>query len=467
MSLRLRLLLFIAAVNVGVLLLVVWLGTRVAWTVEPVAARSLGEAMRVAETEELPAGLAGHPEIRFVVRLPPGGDEAEGFWPQAAEAEVEAVKERLMRLVEQGQPRLDYDREGVLRIRTAPDAAWPAWYVAFSERAGWEALEGLRRIFILLGVGTLLLIAGTYLVLRKMVLRPLEQLASAARAVAEGRPPQAVVRPRGRDEVAHLVDNFNKMAAEVHEYQVRLEERVLDALGRVKAAENRLVVAQRLAATGTLAAGFAHEINNPLGGVLNAVRTLRERDLSPEKREEYFTLALDGLARIRTIVERILDFTPRRQGPTGVDIAEVCGRAANLALHRAERQGVRIDLQADDPVPGVVGDAQELTQAVLNLILNAIDAVPEGQEGTVAARARREGAEAILEVADDGVGMDAETVRRCVDLFFSTKPEGEGTGLGLAIVQHIVTDHGGALGIDSEKGRGTTVRIRLPIGPGE
>jgi signal transduction histidine kinase len=466
-SLRLRLLLFIAGVNVGVLLLVVWLGTRAAWTVEPVAARSLAEAVRVAESEELSAGLAGHPEIRFVVRLPPGGDEAEGFWPQAAEAEVEGIEARLLRLVERGQSQLIYDRAGVLRISTAPDAAWPAWYVAFSERAGWEALEGLRRIFILLGVGTLLLIAGTYLVLRKLVLRPLEQLAAASRAVAEGRRPQAVDRPRGDDEVAHLVDNFNKMAAEVHEYQERLEERVLDALGRVKAAENRLVVAQRLAATGTLAAGFAHEINNPLGGVLNAIRTLRERELAPEKREEYFVLALDGLARIRTIVERILDFTPRQRAPTNVDVAEVCGRAVSLALHRAERHGAQIDLQADDPVRSVVGDAQELTQAVLNLILNAIDAVPEGQPGTVVVRARREGAVAVLEVADDGAGMDAETVRRCVDLFFSTKPEGEGTGLGLAIVQHIVTDHGGALDIDSHKGRGTTVRIRLPIGPAE
>lgn len=467
MSLRLRLLLFIAAVNVGLLLLVVLLGTRAAWTVEPVAARSLGEAIRVAEAEEPPAGLTDNPEIRFVVRLPAGGNEAEGFWPQAAEAEVEAIEARLLRLVERGQPLLEYDRRGVLRVVTAPDAAWSAWYVAFSERAAWEALEGLRRIFILLGVGTLLLIAGTYLVLRKMVLRPLEQLAAASRAVAEGRRPQVVERPRGHDEVAHLVDNFNKMAAEVYEYQERLEERVLDALSRVKAAENRLVVAQRLAATGTLAAGFAHEINNPLGGVLNAMRTLRERALSPERREEYFTLALDGLGRIRTIVERILDFTPRQRAPTNVDVAEVCARAANLALHRAERHGAAIDLQADDPVRGVVGDAQELTQAVLNLILNAIDAVPEGGTGTVAVRAWREGAEAVLEVADDGAGMDAETVRRCVDLFFSTKPEGEGTGLGLAIVQHIVTDHGGALDIDSQEGRGTTVRIHLPIGPAE
>jgi signal transduction histidine kinase len=465
LSLRLRLLLLIAAVNIGVLLLVVFLGLGTRETAEPVAPGTLADAMRVAEAAELDRP-ARYPDLRYLVRLPAGGDEAEGFWPADAEAEVDEVRERLLRLVEEGQPRLEYDGRGVMRINPAPRAEWPAWYVAFSDRARWKALEGLRRIFIVVGAGTLLLIVGTYLVLRHIVLRPLEQLADASRAVAEGRPPPTVARPRGHDEVAHLVDTFNRMAREVHEYQMRLEERVLDALGRVKAAENRLVVAQRLAATGTLAAGFAHEINNPVGGVLNALRKLRMGDLPPEKHQEYFELAFDGLGRIRTIVERILHFTPRQREPTDMDAAEVCRRAVGLARHRAERRGIAVDQRADAPVTGFIGDAQELTQAVLNLILNAIDAIPEGKGGTVRVEARREGAEAVLEVADDGVGMDAETARRCVDLFFSTKPEGEGSGLGLAIVQHIVTDHGGALEIDSREGAGTTVRIRLPASAG-
>jgi signal transduction histidine kinase len=264
--------------------------------------------------------------------------------------------------------------------------------------------------------------------------------------------------------MANLVSTFNGMAREVNEYQQHLEERVLGALSRARAAENRLVVAQRLAATGTLAAGFAHEINNPLGGTLNALRKLKAGGLPDERREEYFELALDSLHRIRTIVERILNFTPRQREPADVDVADVCQRAASLAGHRAERRGITVAVDADRPVPGVVGDAQELTQAVLNLILNAIDAVPAGRGGTVRVSARTEDGEAVLEVEDDGVGMDDETARRCVDLFYSTKEEGEGTGLGLAIVQHIVTDHGGALDIDTEPGRGTTIRIRFPLG---
>ncbi|MGH7163413.1 MAG: sensor histidine kinase, partial [Planctomycetota bacterium] len=152
--------------------------------------------------------------------------------------------------------------------------------------------------------------------------------------------------------------------------------------------------------------------------------------------------------------------------PSPVDAAEICRRAAELARHRADRRSARLVVAASGPLPGVVGDAQELQQAVLNLLLNAIDAIPEGRGGTVSVGARREGSEIVLEVVDDGVGMDAETRARCVDLFYSTKPEGEGTGLGLGIVQHIATDHGGTLEIESEKGKGTRVCVRLPAAGG-
>jgi len=461
-SLRLRLLLVIAAVNVGVLLLVVGLGTATAGSKEQVSARALREAFELAESPEL-ANENLSPAIRFVVRYRPHNEKMEGTWAEEAVPEVERWRDELLRLLEEGEARLDYDRDGVTRVNPSPKAEWSAWRVGFTSLAHQEALEGLQQTFILLSAGTILLIGGTYLILRVLVLRPLEQLAQASRAVAEGKSPPSVPRPRGNDEVATLVDDFNRMAAEVHEYQMHLEDRVLDALGRASAAEGRLVVAQRLAATGTLAAGFAHEINNPLGGVLNALRKLREGNLPPAKHEEYFELAFDGLERIRTIVERILHFTPRQAEPTDVDVAEACSRAVGLALHRAERRGVRLELDCPEPVRGIVGDPQELTQALLNLILNAIDAFPEGRGGTVHVSARREGREAVAEVADDGVGMDPETARRCVDLFFSTKPEGEGTGLGLAIVQHIVTDHGGSMEIQSREGEGTRVILRLPI----
>lgn len=461
MSLRLRLLLLIAAINVGVLLLVVWLGLRTAEALEPVGPRALAEAMRIAQAEDM-AETRPWRAVRWATRMRRGGSEFERYGPTGNLDEIKAREQDLLRRLEMRDAGLRYDRDGLTRINLSPKAEWRAYHVAFSDQAHWEALEGLRRIFIVLCVGTLLLIAGTYFVLRRLVLVPLERLAQASRAVAAGAAPPAVPRPHGDDEMSTLVDDFNRMASEVHEYQAHLEERVLDALRRAKAAENRLVIAQRLAATGTLAAGFAHEINNPLGGVLNALRKLRDGDLAPARRQEYFELAADGLQRIRTIVERILHFTPQRREPADVDVADVCRRAVELARHQAERRGIRLEVAASKAVPGVVGDSQELTQAVLNLVLNAVDAIPEDGGGTIRVGVRAEDDEAVLEVADDGCGMDEQTVRQCVDLFFSTKPEGEGTGLGLAIVQHIVTDHGGTLDIDSRRGEGTTVRIRLP-----
>ena len=139
-------------------------------------------------------------------------------------------------------------------------------------------------------------------------------------------------------------------------------------------------------------------------------------------------------------------------------------RELEASLEAVKTRLAELTMAVERPIEGVVGDSQELTQAVLNLIFNAIDAIPEGRPGHVEVRARTVGDDAQIEVEDDGGGMDAETVQRCVDLFFSTKPEGEGTGLGLGIVQHIVVDHGGTLDIDSEPDRGTRVRIRLPRG---
>ncbi len=464
MSLRLRILLLIAAVNVIVLLLVVWLGLETAQQAQLVGPRALEEAFRYAHADK--PGVFTRDATNFLVTVvgPAGDATVVSYAPPEMATEAEEAGERLLQLHRTGEAVYKLDRVGLTVVELGAREV-RAFYVRFNERARREGLHPLRTIYILLSAGTVLLIGGTYLILSVLVLWPLEQLLEASQSVAEGKPPRAIPVPTGDSEVARLVDTFNRMAAEVHEYQQHLEERVLSALDRVTAAEKRLVVAQRLAATGTLAAGFAHEINNPVGGILNAVRKLREGGLSEDRRHEYFDLVVDGLDRIRTIVERILHFTPSRQEPATLNAAEMCVRAAALAAHRAERHGVEIEVRAADPVP-VVGDHQELTQAVLNLLLNAVDAIPEDRGGRVQLVARRSGDEALLEVSDDGLGMDPETARRCVDFFFSTKPEGEGTGLGLAIVQHIVTDHGGSLDIESEEGKGTTVRIRLPADSG-
>jgi signal transduction histidine kinase len=462
-SLRLRILLLIAAVNVAVLLLIIWLGLETSAQADLVGPRAIDEAFQIAHDDrpwEFPRST-----VNYLVRLggPGRGTDPEIIAPPEFQGEAHRMRERLEGLVQEGRAYSRLSRIGWTVVYSAKDVEWQAWHVGFNELASREGIRSLQTIYVLVSVGTVLLVLGTYLVLRALIFRPLHELVEASKGLAEGRPPEPVARRGGHDEMARLIDAFNLMAEEVHEYQQHLEERVMEALQRVTAAEKRLVVAQRLASTGTLAAGFAHEINNPLGGIVNALRKLRDGDLGPEKRQEYFQLINDGLDRISTIVERILHFTPRRREPASIDVAEVSRRAVALARHRAEARGVRMDLESDAHVRGVVGDNQELTQALLNLLLNAVDSIPEGRGGKIRVTVRREGAEVILDVADDGVGMAPETVARCVDFFFATKPEGEGTGLGLAIVQHIVTDHGGSLDIESEEGAGTTVRVRLPV----
>ena len=461
MSLRLRILLLIGAINVAVLLLVVQAGLgggQGDHAVPPAAVTEALDFARDALRRGMPLEWTGT-YIEYAVMIQAHTARAELIGPPESSPALEHASVLLRQRVAEGRTGYALDEDGVTLVEETGGVR-----VGFSERAHWEGRAGLRRAYLVLAAGTLLLIGATYLILRALVLRPVERLEEASQAVAEGRPPPPVPVPRGGGEMAMLIENFNRMAGEVHEYQAHLEDRVIDTLQRVTATERRLVVAQRLAATGALAAGFAHEINNPLGGILNAIRKLRAGNLSPERREEYFELVQDGVDRIRTIVERILHFTPHEREPAPIDVAEACARAVALATHLAEQRGVTISVETEEPLDGVVGDAQELTQALLNLLLNAVDAIPEGKRGEVGLSARVVEDEVRIEVVDNGVGMDQETAQRCVDLFFSTKPEGEGSGLGLGIVQHIVIDHGGSLEVESEPGEGTRVRIRLPRG---
>ncbi len=466
MSLRLRILLLIGAVNVGVLLLVVGIGLQ-AQPSDAVSRAAVVEALSFALDDDFDEErLRASKYVDFVVKMQGAGEEFRTFFLAGLEESTEAASRLLDERVRAGVTGMDQDADGLAVFFATPQQGTRASYVHFNDHARFAAREGLRSVYLSFMAGTVVLILVTFLLLNGLVLRPLDRLARASSAVAEGATPVPLPRTGRGDEMDRLNQAFNRMTREVHEYQESLEERVMDALMRVTAAERRLMVAQRLAATGTLAAGIAHEINNPLGGIINATERLREGRLPPERREEYYEIVYDGLDHIRSIVERVLHFAPSRGEPLPVNAAEVCRRAADLARHRADQRGIRLEVEAGESVDGVMGDTQELQEAVINLILNAVDAIPEGRDGTVTVSARTEGAEVVLEVADDGVGMDDEIRRRCVDPFYSTKEEGKGTGLGLGIVQHIATDHGGSLEIESEAGKGTRVRMRLPVAGG-
>jgi signal transduction histidine kinase len=331
---------------------------------------------------------------------------------------------------------------------------------------------GAPRTLWLVLAGVALVTVVAWALLSRLVVRPLKDLAAAADRMAGGDVAARVAASGQGDEIDRTAQAFNRMAREVGEQQGQLESRVMEALDRIKKAERHLVIAQRLAATGKLASGIAHEINNPLGGLRNAVRALARGDLEPAKTAEYLSLVQDGLARLEDTVKKVLAFTPRSVKPRRTDLADVARKAIALARHRLERKGIElVEAIPEDGRVWVFGDPHELQQVALNLILNAADAIPErasgGQglgagPGRVEVEVREDGESVLLRVTDDGIGMSPEVQAQAFDLFFTTKEVGEGTGLGLAIVHNIVTNHGGRIEVESAPGQGATFRVVLP-----
>jgi signal transduction histidine kinase len=302
-------------------------------------------------------------------------------------------------------------------------------------------------------------------VIRRWILKPLGEVVRAAERVARGDFSKPIpVRPGSEDEPAAVANSFNAMTAELGDFKKDLEAQVGGAVRKARDAEQNLVTAQRLAATGTLAAGIAHDINNPLGGMINAVRALRRADLPPEKREEYLGLIEEGLERVGHTVQKVLQFTPHRVAPGPCDLGAVSRRALELARHRADRSGTRILVELPEAPLPVFGDPYELQQVVLNLLVNAADAVAANgrREGRIVLRGEARGAEVRIEVEDDGIGMTEEQLARAFDLFYTPKEVGEGTGLGLSMVHSIVANHGGRVALRSKPGQGTTAEVVLP-----
>ncbi|HYC78336.1 MAG TPA: ATP-binding protein, partial [Planctomycetota bacterium] len=346
-------------------------------------------------------------------------------------------------------------------------ARWGGLYLSAADPARevrtYDPVRLLGDVAVIAALATVVSLAALYLFLARNVVRPLEDLGGVAAAFAAGDVSRRVRTLDRGDEIGRTLAAVNGMLELVQDYRANLERRVAEQLDVISRKNRELALAQRLAATGTLAAGVAHEINNPLAGMLNAVGRLKRAASDDARREKYLALLEENIERIGAIVRRLLDLSPRRAEAGPVDLGDLARSTLELVRFRAEKQGVALDLDVR-PTPVVLGDRHELSQALLNLVINALDACPKGAR--VSVRVGEEDGAAALDVVDDGPGMSPDVQARAFDLFFTTKEAGKGTGLGLAAVHHAVTASGGAVRLESEPGRGTAVRIRLPAAGG-
>ena len=260
---------------------------------------------------------------------------------------------------------------------------------------------------------------------------------------------------RRGDEVAELAEVFNLMMDELEAAREREE------LQRVQLAHT-----EKMAAVGTLAAGVAHEVNNPLAGVLASIENMVANPDDHEMRDRYLRLIADGLKRIERTVANLLNFSRQRKillEPTSIN--HNLRHVVELVAFQLRAHGVEVKWDLDSSPAVIEGDHFQMEQLFLNLVLNALDAMRDG--GTLYLRTRVRGGKVIAEVRDTGHGIPSEIRDRIFDPFFTTREVGEGTGLGLAVSGSIVAAHGGKIELETTVGRGTTFRIIMTAMPGE
>jgi two-component system nitrogen regulation sensor histidine kinase NtrY len=311
-------------------------------------------------------------------------------------------------------------------------------------------MRHIRSAALMVGGGGILLAILLSSWAAARVTRPVEQLAHAAQEVAAGNW-NARVEVSGEDELGQLADSFNRMTTEL--------------LGQ----KERLVQAERVAAWRELARRLAHELKNPLFPLQLTVENLvRARQQNPEQFDEVFRESsrtlLAEIANLKGIIGRFSEFSKMPQPQLQrVQVNAVIRGAVELfqaQLTAPGRAQISCELQLDPHLEPVAADAELLHRALSNLVLNAMDAMPQG--GALTLRTRDADGKVLIEVADTGSGLTPKECERIFTPYYTSKQHG--TGLGLAIVQSVVSDHGGRIRVQSEPGRGTTFVIELPKG---
>ncbi|MCC7015474.1 MAG: HAMP domain-containing protein [Planctomycetes bacterium] len=291
----------------------------------------------------------------------------------------------------------------------------------------------------------------------RFVVGPVERLREGAARIAGGELTHRVAIDSG-DEIGELGGEFNRMAADLHEMRSGLE-------ARVEERTREFVQAARLAGLGTMAAGIAHEINNPLASIASCAegleRKLERGTSTPEQQREYLQIIAKEAYRAHGITSRLLEFARSEGGPkVEFSVEEMMRELEVLLEHRLRARSITLARACDPGLPSMYGRASECKQVLLNLVHNAIDASPAG--GTIRVACRRDDGVAVLEVEDQGPGIAPEHLERIFDPFFTTKDPGKGTGLGLAIVHRIVESHGGRVEVQNTS-HGALFRVRVPL----
>jgi two-component system NtrC family sensor kinase len=343
------------------------------------------------------------------------------------------------------------------------------------------AVDAQNQRFLVLTYALMLVIATTCgLFLWRFVHVPVQTLIRGTEEIARGNLDYRIPI-ESRTEIGRLASAFNSMSAEVQrarqqltDWARTLEQRVEEKTASLRQAQTKLVQSEKMASLGALSASVAHEINNPLSGVLTYNRLLQKMmgDSGPDPERlprihKYLTTMEAEVTRCGKIVSNLLEFSRQDSiSVSEINLNEVVEKALFLVEHKLELQNVTLRRSLAADMPPVLCDPEQIQQALLALLINAVEAMPSGGElqvSTSVARDEGDGQRRLsVEITDTGVGIPKDVLPHLFEPFFTTKQDKKGVGLGLSVVYGIAKRHQGRIDVKSEEGRGTTFNLILP-----
>ena len=348
-----------------------------------------------------------------------------------------------------------------------------------------QSIQEAQMAVIFLTVFVLLFAVLVIAVIVSAITHPLTDLVAVTDLVSKGDLNQKVEIDRG-DEIGHLARTFNEMIVslrqsrdEIEQYNRTLEGKIIDRTRQLEEAQNALIQSEKMSAIGQLAAGVAHELNNPLGGILGyaqfTLEKLQKNDptkTTSREVESYVRYVTDievQARRCKQIVQNLLRFSrsSRTLDLEPVDLNKIIEETMTFMEHQLHMNQIELKLELEPALPLVQGNAGQLQQVFTNLLINAMHASKSGTSLLIVSRFSPSvgefGGAVELQFVDQGHGIAAENIKKIFEPFFTTKEIGKGTGLGLSISYGIIKEHGGEITVSSVVGQGTTFTVVLPV----
>jgi hypothetical protein len=370
-------------------------------------------------------------------------------------------------------------------------------------------LESKKIIMVTVVLDAIVLIIFGSFLLSRVLVKPIKDLVQLTQKISEGDFSQTIEVP-SKNEIGQLIESFNRMVERLKENQESLRS-YLDSLestnNQLKQTQEELIRTEKLASVGRFAAGVAHEVGNPLGAILGYASILQKEGLTPEESKDYLRRVEKEIERINRIVRELLNFArPTPFEIHEVDLNKTIQSALSLLSYQKDFKNIQTQLDLEPNLPFITGDESQISQVLINIILNAVDAMPNGgtlkiqTKGYVVEYSHDDRSQRIysprrksdpeesdyshlrkpqlfstgltrfsrgdrvvkLVIMDTGTGIKKEDLENIFDPFFTTKAPDKGTGLGLSISLKIIESVGGEIRVESEIGKGTTFELYFP-----